>query len=93
MPSRGNIEDRCEAYGVEYDPVVTRYAVFERDDWTCGICGGRTNPLKLPPHPHAPTVDHIVPLSKGGGHTWDNVQCAHLTCNASKGAKLSTSSE
>ena len=31
-----------------------------------------------------PTVDHIVPLSKGGTHTWNNVQLAHMACNSGK---------
>ena len=33
---------------------------------------------------HYPTLDHIIPLSKGGSHTWDNVQLAHMGCNAGK---------
>jgi 5-methylcytosine-specific restriction endonuclease McrA len=34
--------------------------------------------------PDAPTVDHIIPLAKGGTHTWDNVQLAHWSCNSDK---------
>lgn len=30
------------------------------------------------------SVDHIVPLSRGGEHSMNNVQCAHLSCNCSK---------
>lgn len=33
-----------------------------------------------------PTIDHIIPLSKGGLHSWNNIQLAHLSCNSSKGA-------
>jgi 5-methylcytosine-specific restriction endonuclease McrA len=32
-----------------------------------------------------PSLDHIVPVSLGGTHTWANVQLAHLRCNVSKG--------
>jgi 5-methylcytosine-specific restriction endonuclease McrA len=32
-----------------------------------------------------PTIDHIIPRSKGGLHEWKNVQLAHMVCNASKG--------
>lgn len=33
----------------------------------------------------AMTLDHIIPLSKGGSHTADNLQCAHFMCNSKKG--------
>jgi 5-methylcytosine-specific restriction endonuclease McrA len=84
---RGDIKTRCETYGVPYDPAVTRYKVFERDGFTCRLCGERTEP-KMLPHPRAATVDHVVPLSRGGGHTWGNVQCAHYECNMRKGRKI-----
>lgn len=35
--------------------------------------------------PTAPTVDHIIPLAKGGSHTWANVQLACIACNSLKG--------
>jgi 5-methylcytosine-specific restriction endonuclease McrA len=34
------------------------------------------------------TLDHIIPLSKGGTHTWDNVRPAHRRCNELKGDRL-----
>jgi 5-methylcytosine-specific restriction endonuclease McrA len=40
------------------------------------------------PHPLAPTLDHIVPLARGGHHTRDNTQCAHFSCNTRKGARV-----
>jgi len=39
------------------------------------------------PHPKAPTVDHIVPVSEGGDDTRANVQLAHFVCNSVKGAR------
>lgn len=62
--------------------------VFARDGWRCQLCNKKVLPLAKAPHPLSPVVDHIVPISpfrKGdapGTHTWDNVQCAHLLCNA-----------
>jgi len=39
---------------------------------------------KVVPHPKAPTIDHIVPLSAGGDDTKANVQLAHFSCNTRK---------
>jgi 5-methylcytosine-specific restriction endonuclease McrA len=54
---------------------ITRRAVFARDDWTCQYCGCRTQL----------TVDHVIPRSKGGGSTWDNIVAACAPCNRRKG--------
>ena len=35
-----------------------------------------------------PSIDHVIPLSKGGTHSWDNVKLAHFSCNSAKGASL-----
>jgi 5-methylcytosine-specific restriction endonuclease McrA len=59
--------------------------IYERDGWTCQLCGRPVARAKAVPHPQAPTLDHIVPLSKGGDHTTSNVQCAHFRCNSLKG--------
>jgi hypothetical protein len=32
------------------------------------------------------SLDHVVPLSRGGSHSWENVRCAHLSCNVAKGS-------
>lgn len=53
--------------------------VVERDKWLCGICGEHVNQEDA-------TLDHIRPLSKGGEHSYANVQLAHLICNCKKGA-------
>ena len=33
----------------------------------------------------APSIDHLIPVSDGGAHTWDNVALAHRTCNSTRG--------
>lgn len=58
--------------------------VYERDDWTCGLCRLPVDPGLAWPHPMSVSVDHILPLSQGGSHTLANVQCAHLSCNSRK---------
>lgn len=78
---------RCRHYGVTYDPKVKREAVVERDNAICQICGKRCDPNDKrwgSFGPNYPTLDHIRPLSKGGTHTWDNVQCACGMCNSNK---------
>jgi 5-methylcytosine-specific restriction endonuclease McrA len=57
---------------------ITRRAVFARDDWTCQYCGSRSNL----------TVDHVVPRSKGGASSWDNIVASCAPCNRRKGNAL-----
>lgn len=76
---------RCRALGLPYEPIV-RTIVFERDGWRCQICG-RSTPkrLKGTSHKRSPTLDHRIPLSRGGPHQYENVQCACRECNTTKG--------
>ena len=79
-----SLRHRIAKFGSMYEP-VDRMVVFDRDKWMCGLCGERCIKSKLGKrHPKAPTIDHVTPLSKGGSHTYGNVQCAHLSCNMSK---------
>lgn len=66
---------------------VDPYRVFTRDGWRCQMCGCRTpRHLRGRHEDRSPELDHILPLSKGGSHTYDNVQCACRRCNSRKGA-------
>lgn len=62
--------------------------VFMRDGWVCQLCGEPIDESLSWPHRHAASVDHIIPISKGGGDVFANVQASHLTCNISKGARV-----
>lgn len=70
--------------------------LIRRDGGRCHICGKKVGKRekfgkargKWKDRRDYPTVDHIVPISRGGTHTWDNVKLAHLSCNAKKGGKL-----
>ena len=64
---------------------VSRAKVFERDDFTCQLCGDRLEMDAPRWHPKSPTIDHIVPLSTGGDHLYSNIQAACFRCNTSKG--------
>lgn len=81
-----NHRSRARHYGVAYEPFNTK-AVFERDNWRCGICGKPIAKDKKCPHPLSPTIDHIIALADGGAHIKSNVQAAHFICNSYKGAK------
>jgi 5-methylcytosine-specific restriction endonuclease McrA len=67
-----------------FDP----YEVFERDDWICGLCDGPIDPSAAYPDPMSPSLDHVVPVSRGGVHSRANCQAAHLVCNIRKGARV-----
>lgn len=55
----------------------------------CGICGKPVDFSYKYPHPLSPTVDHIVPIAKGGHPSdIDNLQLAHRCCNREKSDKL-----
>lgn len=73
-------QSRARRYGVEYEPIRPT-EVFARDGYRCGICGEMAERDQKVPHPRAPTLDHVVPMSKGGPHLYSNVQCAHFRCN------------
>jgi 5-methylcytosine-specific restriction endonuclease McrA len=59
-------------------PAFTRFNVFLRDRFTCQYCGADEDL----------TFDHLVPRSKGGITTWENVVTACSPCNLTKGGHL-----
>lgn len=70
----------------------SRFAVFERDDWTCHICQAAVNPSLSWPDPRSATLDHLIALNDpdSPGHVWVNVACAHARCNLSKNDRTRT---
>lgn len=66
---------------------ISRLALAERDGWRCHLCGKKVRASKRKRDPLGPSIDHILPISLGGTHTWDNVALAHDRCNRSKGAR------
>lgn len=67
---------------------IYRSRIFDRDGWRCRICMKKVNKKLKAPHPMSASLDHIVPLSKGGKHEPLNVQLAHFMCNSIKSANL-----
>lgn len=62
-------------------PAFTRFNVFLRDSFSCQYCGVRKPTPDL-------TFDHVVPRSKGGRTSWDNVVTACCSCNMRKGSQF-----
>ena len=56
---------------------LTRAALMHRDRFRCAYCGAR-----------AETIDHVVPRSRGGTHTWENTVACCARCNHRKADKL-----
>jgi 5-methylcytosine-specific restriction endonuclease McrA len=56
---------------------LTRAALMRRDNYRCAYCGRR-----------AETIDHVLPRSKGGPHTWENCVAACQMCNHRKADRL-----
>lgn len=77
---------RARKYGVRYEYINPR-TIYERDNWQCGICADPVDPSLAYPHRMSASLDHVVPISLGGEHMPNNVQCAHLKCNMDKGAR------
>ena len=72
---------------------ITLERLFERDGGVCYLCGnpclwtdGEQRGDTFIAGDYYPSIDHVIPLSCGGPHTWDNVRLAHRICNTTKGA-------
>lgn len=63
-------------------------ALWTESGGLCGICQLPIDRALRWPHPASASIDHILPLSKGGAHSQENAQWAHLRCNLRKGDRL-----
>ena len=62
---------------VDRQPAFTRYNIYVRDGKTCQYCSKRLQADEL-------TFDHVIPRSRGGASSWENVVAACPTCNMRK---------
>lgn len=85
--ARKRDRQRARRAGVAYS-YVSRAKVCARDRWMCGLCGCKVDRMLAYPDDMCASLDHIVPMSRGGPHEYDNVQLAHLRCNINKGADV-----
>jgi 5-methylcytosine-specific restriction endonuclease McrA len=74
---------------VEYDRMprstirLTRRNIYLRDGFTCQYCARRSSPREL-------NLDHVMPRSRGGPMSWENVVCSCRACNLRKGGRTPT---
>lgn len=71
---------RARLAGVPSEP-INREAVFARDKFICARCKQFVEPSQR-------SIDHRIPVSKGGSNTYDNVQLMHRVCNSRKRARM-----
>ena len=83
---KANPEKRAESEGRRrtrlrggFVEPVDPFAVAERDGWRCHICGDTVARRDM-------SLDHLVPIARGGTHEMTNVRLAHLSCNVKRGA-------
>lgn len=63
-------------------------ALVLRDNGICKICNKPVDLAVAVPDNLAPTIDHVIPLSRGGEHSYGNCQLAHFLCNSQKWASI-----
>lgn len=66
----------------------SKWDIFERDNWICGLCNEPIDREATFPNPYSVSLDHIIPVVRGGDHIPENCQAAHLRCNSSKNGRL-----
>lgn len=77
------------------DEDITLESLYRRDKGICALCGEACEwkdyewrgGFKITGNNY-PSVDHIIPLAKGGEHSWNNIQLAHRICNSLKADKV-----
>lgn len=74
-----------------YDYTISLTKLIKRDNNICYLCGKECNLNDYTYNGNTfiagnyyPSIEHIVPLSKGGTHTWNNIKLAHRICNTLK---------
>ena len=74
---------RARMRGSDYLTLCWR-SIWSRDHGTCYLCGHKCLTRYIKGDPLSPTIDHVIPLSRGGTHTPDNVRLACHQCNSIK---------
>ena len=71
-----------------YDKDINIYKLIERDGEQCYLCGDAVSFELNCYDPKYPTIEHVLAISNGGTHSWDNIKVACRDCNCRKSSKL-----
>lgn len=83
------MRNRPDKDGKAKSSVLKAKKIIYATQSVCAICGRPVDFYKVFPDPWSPTVDHIIPISKGGDpSSLENLQLAHLQCNRIKASKI-----
>lgn len=89
-----NRRSKLQANG-PIDYTITLAKLYERDHGICHICMKKTDYQDYKEvdgvfiaGKNYPSIDHVIPVAKGGVHQWDNVKLAHMVCNSKKNDKV-----
>ena len=80
---------RVRLHGNGRKESISLAVLFKRDHGVCQICRRAVQP-SAKGWPSGASIDHIIPVSRGGEHTYENVQLAHIRCNTMRYAILTT---
>lgn len=79
----------------EKDKGITLDKIYKKYEGVCYLCGGKCdyNDYKMNGNAFIvgnsyPSIEHIIPISKGGTHTYKNIKLAHMICNSHKSNKI-----
>lgn len=84
--SKGRMRGRVSRAGV-YRETVNKAKVYKRDRYRCAYCKCKVV-LSASYRPDMATLDHIIPLCRGGEHTYSNIVTACIMCNSTKGNRV-----
>lgn len=68
--------------------VISLVRLYKRDHGICYLCGKHLYLTDDYNRKSAPTIEHVIPICKGGTNSWDNVRLACRDCNVKKGKKI-----
>lgn len=86
-----NRKKSVKRQGAKTQATILHEVIAERDNYVCHICGDLVD-MSLPRRSHmGATLDHVIPIARGGLDCEDNVKLAHWICNVRKSDKLEVS--